>query len=516
MHCSVLLRRLTIRLHVTSVEMKATSRQERGPEWIGRLPVTITPNEFHNLIHARMACRSSPATTNFVPPSQLDNISADRDPPDHSKFSKSQYLKAYKSLALTPKPSTNWLGSPWQRQRAESLLNQTAPLVRESQAAAADETPDANRTDQGSSRRTNEPDSGPSDPFLLELQARRRDELRKSREKQEERKRLQQEQARTHSKLLRLKKAKLQALDKQRIMDRDQAVLDLESNNRALQELSSKVDDVRMKLDQIKGAKHNAVTLLKKQMAAPAGGTPALATCGDPERPAQRRAGVDGDKFQYSWIQPRAPFSPGDFIERLFGLVKDDVFLQPSAEDRLKRKRDAQGHGPDVPQAADKVPRTAVSDNNTAASMTKARTPATPFACISGVRGKPQTLGAAVAHPLQPANTIPLPPPMPGKPKIGAVQEPQRPVLSNWSPPHALPISTGANQSNRELLPAPPPGKPPPRPARQPYRGPQLHNMPPPIALPSPGDLPRPPPSMMGSAEASKNWASGAYLPGPP
>lgn len=106
-------------------------------------------------------------------------------------------------------------------------------------------------------------------------------------------------------------------------------------------------------------------------------GTPALATCGDPERPAQRRAGVDGDKFQYSWIQPRAPFSPGDFIERLFGLVKDDVFLQPSAEDRLKRKRDAQGHGPDVLQAADKVPRTAVSDNNTAASMTEARTPAT-------------------------------------------------------------------------------------------------------------------------------------------
>lgn len=183
------------------VPMRVTSRQERGPECIGRLPVTITPNEFHNLVHARMACRSSPAPINFVPPSQLDITSAHRSLPDDSNFSKSQYLKAFKSLALTPKPSTSWLGSSWQRQRAESLLNQTAPAVRESDAAAPVGHSECFHARQMKSRPQIDADLGKPDPFLLELQARRRDELRKSREKEQERQRLQQEQARTHYKV---------------------------------------------------------------------------------------------------------------------------------------------------------------------------------------------------------------------------------------------------------------------------------------------------------------------------
>lgn len=181
--------------------MPVTSRQERGPEWIGRLPVTITPNEFHNLVHARMACRSSPAPTNCVPPTQLDITSAHKSLPDDSKFSKSQYLKAFKSLALTPKPSTSWLGSSWQRKRAESLLNQTAPAARAAYAAAPDGPSEYFNVRQMKSRPPNDVELGKPDPFLLELQARRRDELRKSREKEEERQRLQQEQARTSYKV---------------------------------------------------------------------------------------------------------------------------------------------------------------------------------------------------------------------------------------------------------------------------------------------------------------------------
>lgn len=64
-----------------------------------------------------------------------------------------------------------------------------------------------------------------------------------------------------------------------------------------------------------------------------------------------------------------------------------------------------------------------------------------------------------------------------------------RTVGSGWPPAHETSPHVSTDQNIAEVLPAPPPGKPPPRTSRQICRGPQLHNLPPPIALPSPGDL---------------------------
>lgn len=261
--------------------MRANSRQDRGADWIGRLPVTITPNEFHNLVYARMACRSSPAPANCVETNPRQDESAGRDASTRTVFSKEEYLKAFKSLAVSPKPSASWLGSNWQRQKAESLLNHTVPPagVVPAKATYLDEG-HANYT-QSKHRSQTESESGPPDTFLLELQARRRDELRKSREKQQEKQRLQKEQAKTHSKvsrryfsrnckdsplhsteqtdvvtclaqLLQAKKAKLEAKDKQRILDRDQAKADLECHDRKMQDLRVKADSIRSKLEQAK------------------------------------------------------------------------------------------------------------------------------------------------------------------------------------------------------------------------------------------------------------------------
>lgn len=182
--------------------MGAASRQERRPKWIGRLPVTLTPNEFHNLVHARVSCRSSPKPPKWILQQQPQHVSSDIDAPTSSKFSKEQYLRAFKSLSCSPKPSDSWLGSTWQRRKAESLLSQTAPLTRVLGETASNSAAGVTHHPQSKDRNPTESDSGPPDAFLLELQARRRDELRKSREKQEERRRLQEEQAKTNIKVI--------------------------------------------------------------------------------------------------------------------------------------------------------------------------------------------------------------------------------------------------------------------------------------------------------------------------
>lgn len=62
-----------------------------------------------------------------------------------------------------------------------------------------------------------------------------------------------------------MKKAKLEAIDKQRMIERDQAVLDLESNRRNMQEMCSKAENIRVKLGHVKvrpvsGIKQNLIT----------------------------------------------------------------------------------------------------------------------------------------------------------------------------------------------------------------------------------------------------------------
>lgn len=52
--------------------------------------------------------------------------------------------------------------------------------------------------------------------------------------------------------LLQVKKAKLEAKDRQRIIECDQAKADLETNEHHMQELRQKADDIRSKLDQVK------------------------------------------------------------------------------------------------------------------------------------------------------------------------------------------------------------------------------------------------------------------------
>lgn len=108
-----------------------------------------------------------------------------------------------------------------------------------------------------------------------------------------------------------------------------------------------------------------------------AAGASAAAQAIDPERAAQSRDGAaaDVDRLQYSWMQRRAPFSPGNLIERLFGKIKDDLSLAPPAEDGLKRKREVHFAGTDVPQSTDKVPRTMVPFNPGSANLLEARMP---------------------------------------------------------------------------------------------------------------------------------------------
>lgn len=169
-------------------------------EWLSRLPVSITPREFSNLVHARTICRSPPDDQTHLTASTLHrHLRPDHHLSGSSHFSDWQYLKAFKSLVLTPKPSPDWLGSRWQRHLAAELLSHTAKSVRESEETAPIELPRPFKNAQGGLTHLREADLCPTDAFLLHLQARRRDELRKSREKQEEKQRSLQEKAKKNS-----------------------------------------------------------------------------------------------------------------------------------------------------------------------------------------------------------------------------------------------------------------------------------------------------------------------------
>lgn len=77
--------------------------------------------------------------------------------------------------------------------------------------------------------------------------------------------------------------------------------------------------------------------------------------------PAQRRdsGGVDVDKSHAcSWMQPRAPFSPGNLVERLFGQPVEDATLAQAADDSLKRKREVYSAEPDASKTTDNFQRT--------------------------------------------------------------------------------------------------------------------------------------------------------------
>lgn len=129
----------------------------------------------------------------------------------------------------------------------------------------------------------------------------------------------------------------------------------------------------------LRGQHHNAIWIecyADGLHPTPAGASAAVQGS-DPERAAQSRNGAaaDVDRMQYSWVQRRAPFSPGNLIERLFGQVQDNLSLAPLAEDGLKRKREAQFAATDMRPAADKVAKTAMSFNAGSAILLEARMP---------------------------------------------------------------------------------------------------------------------------------------------
>lgn len=179
----------------------------RGDEpivWAGTIaPPSITPAGFCALVAER-------ATTSALP-GNLGISSSAQDGPDpsagiHLKYTVQEYLEAFRTLHVTPRPCKHWLGSEWQRGLAELHIEKKS-------------RPDAGKAQQGAGAHTSldtklevsersevkaaAPSTGGMDQaFMEKLITRKHDELAKTRAKAEGEKREQERLKRTNAKVL--------------------------------------------------------------------------------------------------------------------------------------------------------------------------------------------------------------------------------------------------------------------------------------------------------------------------
>lgn len=179
-------------------------RVEEPTRWACSIPrPSITPSDFSTLVKER-ASAAAPSDTggnNHELPKPSAGIQLKHTVPE--------YLDAFKTLHVAPRPCKHWLGSKWQRQLADVLIEQKkkksddgkvqqgtgAPAVASTSAAA--EAP------QRAEAKASGPSTvGMSQAFMDQLKTRRRDELKKAQEKAAGERREQERVARMNTKVL--------------------------------------------------------------------------------------------------------------------------------------------------------------------------------------------------------------------------------------------------------------------------------------------------------------------------
>lgn len=175
---------------------------EESIQWAGTIAApSITPAAFCALVSER-------ATTSAPPVDSGGN--SVHDGPDPSagiqlKYTVPEYLEAFRTLRVTPRPCKQWLGSKWQRQLAELIIEQKKNPAsgKAQQGAGCSQTPVDSTAAMRERSEAKAPSTvGMSQAFVDQLKTRRRDELKKAQEKAAEEKRNQERLARTNAKVL--------------------------------------------------------------------------------------------------------------------------------------------------------------------------------------------------------------------------------------------------------------------------------------------------------------------------
>lgn len=172
------------------------------PRWACSIPArpSITPSEFCALVNER-ATTATPSEHN-----DGNNSNSHEGPGTgagiHLKHTVPEYLEAFRSLHVAPRPCKHWMGSKWQRQLADLVIEQKKK--RPDDAKAQQEPGAANEA--ASAPAKSEKGSGPStvgmsQAFMDQLKTRRRDELKKAQEKAAEERREQERLARINEKV---------------------------------------------------------------------------------------------------------------------------------------------------------------------------------------------------------------------------------------------------------------------------------------------------------------------------
>lgn len=167
---------------------------------------SITPSDFCALVKER-------ATTS-APSGDTHGNNSTHPVPEPSagiqlKHSVPEYLDAFRTLHATPRPCKHWLGSKWQRQLAEQVIEQKKkPGDGKAQQGTGAECLASKGTVPARAERAEPPKaSGPSTvgmshAFMDQLKTRRRDELKKAQGKAAEERREKERVAQMNAKVL--------------------------------------------------------------------------------------------------------------------------------------------------------------------------------------------------------------------------------------------------------------------------------------------------------------------------